>query len=561
MPLFGQFSGSRSYGRGVSLRPLPPVISNVSDVGTNRAYNNGAIKFDLAANASGPVPDYFLVWALDPLNAETSGGSTSSGTNKTITGLQSNTQYRVKAVAVKGSSTSDATIFSTATLITTVPQAPTIGTATDVGTGRSLDNAAATVTFTPGASGGKTQTYKVFSTDGIERGSGSSSPLTASGIDISSLNSYEFRVVAYNDNGSSLDSGTTPSVTLTSTPGSPAPQITSTSGSTVNFSFNVANNGGKTVSSTRLYVMSNGVEMGTTTVNAASGTGSLNINELTTDGFLWAQATNANGDGVLGTTGTLFATGAPTLSVSRPDMLTAVVTITNYNASFTYLINSASGSASRSGNTITITGTTNAAFNVTVTANQGNFYINRSTTVQVPSSSTPGTVSNISYNYLGSGILDFSWTAVAGAASYKTILSGPSGSTETTSTNAITYDGLSEGSTYSLTVEAYTGSGATGTKLASGTLSSFSFSTPAPPPPPPSEPPSPPPSEPPAGPPAGPPTEPPAPPPPDPEPQGTLCTSFDASVGICNNAGPCSNNFGSGGACSPIIDFTPGPGY
>jgi hypothetical protein len=29
---------------------------------------------------------------------------------------------------------------------------------------------------------------------------------------------------------------------------------------------------------------------------------------------------------------------------------------------------------------------------------------------------------------------------------------------------------------------------------------------------------------------------------------------------VCNNAGPCSNGFGSGPACSPIIDFTPGGG-
>lgn len=562
MPLFGQFSGTRSFGRSGKFKPLPPTISNVSNVGTGRAFNNGAITFTVTGAVGQPAPDSFNIWVINPSNAETAMGNF-PGPSVTVQNLLSNTQYRLKAVAVKNFVASDPTTFNTPTLVTTVPQAPTIGTATDVGTGRAMNDAAATVTFTAGATGGLSQTFRVYTSDGTLRGTASSSPITASGIDISSNRNHAFRVTAVNSNGESAVSSNTGTILLTSTPGGPSITTTGTSGRQATFSFNVPDDGGKTVTSTRIYALSDGAEIASTTISAASGTGSLTLPEITNNAFLWAQATNANGAGGLGTSGTtIFPTGTPTLSVSRPNTLNATVTITNYNASINYSVVSASGTATRSGGTITITGTTSNAFNVTVTANQGNLYIDRSATIQVPSSTTPATITGISSSYQNGGLANFSWNPIAGAASYKCVLTGPGGSTEVSPTNGITFDGLSEGVTYSLALEAYTGATANGTLLATGNSGPITFSpsttttttTAAPPTTTTTTT---------AAPPSTTTTTTNAPPSTTTTtaaPQGTVCTSADAAFAICNNAGPCSNGFGSGSACSPIIDFTPGPG-
>jgi hypothetical protein len=153
------------------------------------------------------------------------------------------------------------------------------------------------------------------------------------------------------------------------------------------------------VTSTRVYVMSQGLELATKTISAASGTDSITVPELTSDAFLWAQATNANGAGGFGLGGTtILSSAVPTFSVARPNNQNATVTITNYNASFTYTVSSASGTATRNGGIISITGTTGDAFNVTVTVNQGAFYINRTATAAVPSSSVSADPYNVTYN-------------------------------------------------------------------------------------------------------------------------------------------------------------------
>jgi hypothetical protein len=41
---------------------------------------------------------------------------------------------------------------------------------------------------------------------------------------------------------------------------------------------------------------------------------------------------------------------------------------------------------------------------------------------------------------------------------------------------------------------------------------------------------------------------------------GTRCTSFDVSIGCCTTNNVCSNGFGSGSSCSPVVDFAPGSG-
>jgi hypothetical protein len=304
MPVIGSFGGSRSFGKIGLIRPLPPTIGSVQDVGTNRPYDDGALSYTLTANPNTPTPDFYNSWAIAPDNSEISAGS-SAGPTITIYNLKSDTAYRIKAVAVLRGIASDFAYYDIETTVTTVPQAPTIGTVTDVGTNRPINDAAASVSFTPRLSGGKSQTYKVYSSDGTETGSGSSSPLTATGIDLYLTNLHSFKVKAINANGESAFSSSA-SGTITSTPGGVSLIITSYSKTenTVTFDYSVPNTGGKAITSIRFYVMSGGVEMGTQTVtNSTSGSLTLSHTKLTENGFLWAVASNANGAGSDSTAG------------------------------------------------------------------------------------------------------------------------------------------------------------------------------------------------------------------------------------------------------------------
>lgn len=392
MPILGSFGGARGFGRSGSTKPLTPTINSVTDVGTDRAFNNGALSISVTPDANGPTPDFYNFWAVAPDTSEIAGSSTSS-TTLVVGGLASNVQYTVKVVAVVDNVASDFATFNTPTLVTTVPAAPTIGIATDIGTNRSIANAAANVTFTAGATGGKSQTFKVYTADEIQRGTGSGSPILAEGIDIGEFgdgSSQSFRVRGVNANGDSLASGTTSAITLTSTPGPTTVVITSISGSVVNFSYNASETGGKAVTSVRFFVMSNGSQLVTKTVSSTSGTDSLTLPNVSGTATLYATATNSNGVGTDTAAGTvIYGSQAATLSPARVDSSTGTVTIDNYNAAYTYTVTTASGSASRTNGTVTITGAGTDAFNVTVKVNQGSGYVDTSTTTTVPAYVAP----------------------------------------------------------------------------------------------------------------------------------------------------------------------------
>ncbi len=184
--------------------PNAPTIGTATDVGTGRAFNNGAATVTFTAPTwTGGLPITGYTVTSSP------GGYTGTGSSSPITvaGLQSNTNYTFTVRATNAIGQSAASAASNSILATTVPQAPTIGTATDLGTGTSVS-----VAFTGNATGGKAvSTYTATSSPSSITGSSASSPITVSGLTAGTA--YTFTVTATNANGTSTASAASNSVT------------------------------------------------------------------------------------------------------------------------------------------------------------------------------------------------------------------------------------------------------------------------------------------------------------------------------------------------------------
>jgi hypothetical protein len=189
--------------------PGAPTIGTATDVGTGRAYNNGAATVTFTAptyTGNTPITGYTVT--------SSPGGFTGTAASSpvTVTGLQSSTSYTFTVTATNAQGTSPASSASNSVTATTVPQAPTIGTAADGGTGTT-----ATVTYTANATGGKAvSAYTATSSPGSITGTGTS-PITVSGLTAGTA--YTFTVTATNANGTSSASSASNSVTP-SVPGS-----------------------------------------------------------------------------------------------------------------------------------------------------------------------------------------------------------------------------------------------------------------------------------------------------------------------------------------------------
>jgi len=181
--------------------PNAPTIGTATDVGTARAYNNGAASVTFTAptfDGGLPITGYTVT--------SSPGGFTGTGASSPITvaGLASSTAYTFTVTATNSRGTGAASAASNSVTATTVPQAPTIGTAT-------AGDASATVAYTAGATGGKTvSVYTATSSPGSLTGTGAS-PITVSSL--TNGTAYTFTVTATNANGTSTASSASNSIT------------------------------------------------------------------------------------------------------------------------------------------------------------------------------------------------------------------------------------------------------------------------------------------------------------------------------------------------------------
>jgi hypothetical protein len=226
MPIIGgRQIGVRGLGFQGAGKPSVPTSVSAIDVGTGRAFNNGAANVSWTAPSSNgaPITSYTVISSPGSFTA------TTSSTSVQITGLQSSTSYTYSVTATNAVGVSDPGISSAVTA-TTIPQAPTIGTATDGDTGTT-----AIITYTAGATGGKTvSAYTATSSPGSLTSTGAS-PITVSGLTTGT--SYTFTVTATNANGTSTASAASNSLAPRVPPSFDSiATFTPTSGTQVTFS-------------------------------------------------------------------------------------------------------------------------------------------------------------------------------------------------------------------------------------------------------------------------------------------------------------------------------------
>lgn len=120
-------AGRKSQSSNDFLQPQAPVNVVATDVGTNRAFNNGAasVSFELPANS--PAATLYEVTS-DPSAAIGSnpGGGTASGSSSplVVEGLESGTSYTFTVVAINSAGNSPASNASNSITATTVPGTP-----------------------------------------------------------------------------------------------------------------------------------------------------------------------------------------------------------------------------------------------------------------------------------------------------------------------------------------------------------------------------------------------------------------------------------------------------
>jgi hypothetical protein len=215
MPIIGVIASSAKGAPGI------PTIGTATNVGTGRAYNNGAATVTFTAGAGATATSFTAT--------SSPGGFTATGASSplTVAGLQSSVSYTFTVTATNAAGTSAASSASNSITATTVPQAPTIGTATRT------NSTTVSLAFTAGATGGSTITsYTATSSPSVAlTTSGTTSPLTLTGTFVQGQ-AYTFSIVATNANGSSSSSSASNSITV-----NPFPTLGAFSVST-NYPFN-----------------------------------------------------------------------------------------------------------------------------------------------------------------------------------------------------------------------------------------------------------------------------------------------------------------------------------
>jgi len=196
----GKKTGKKSQASNDFLQPQSPTSVTATDVGTSRAFNNGAASVSFSLPGSSPAATSFTV-------TSSPGSFTATGASSplTVTGLQSNTAYTFTVTATNALGTSAPSSASASITATTVPATPSAPSASTSGSS-AQDN----VSWTAPANGGKAITGYTWSSSDGKSGSTGSTSVT---VNQEAGTAQTYAVYATNANGNSLVSANSASVT------------------------------------------------------------------------------------------------------------------------------------------------------------------------------------------------------------------------------------------------------------------------------------------------------------------------------------------------------------
>ena len=192
--------GKKSLAQNDNLFPAAPLIGTATNIGTGRAYNNGAATVTFTAQGPNAATSYTVT--------SSPGGYTATGSSSPITveGLQSAVDYSFTVTASNSYGTSGASSSSNTITSTTVPATPSAPSASSPSAGSD------TVSWTAPANGGSAITnYHWASTDGKAGDTAS----TSVSVGQEQGTAQQYNVYATNVNGNSGTSGLSNSVTTT----------------------------------------------------------------------------------------------------------------------------------------------------------------------------------------------------------------------------------------------------------------------------------------------------------------------------------------------------------
>ena len=191
--------GIKSSAQDNFLEPKQPTITGATDVGTGRAYNNGAATVSFTLPGDSPAADSYTV-------TSSPGSFTVTGASSPliVQGLLSDTAYTFTVRASNSYGPSLASSASSSVTATTVPNAPAAPSATSTVAGTDV------VSWTAPANGGKAITGYTWASSDAKGGSTAS---TSVSVAQEQGTAQTYNVYATNANGNSATSSNSGSVT------------------------------------------------------------------------------------------------------------------------------------------------------------------------------------------------------------------------------------------------------------------------------------------------------------------------------------------------------------
>jgi len=199
----GKKSGKKSQGSNDFLMPKTPTIGTATNVGTGRAFNNGAATVTFTADPTYAANSFTVT--------STPGSFTGTGASSpiTVTGLQSDTAYTFKVTATNTYGTSGESAASNSITATTVPATPAAPSASSPNADQDV------ISWTAPANGGSAITNYHWQSNEAPVKEGDTATTLNATVGQEAGTAQRYKVYATNANGNSEYSALSAEVTTT----------------------------------------------------------------------------------------------------------------------------------------------------------------------------------------------------------------------------------------------------------------------------------------------------------------------------------------------------------